>query len=59
VIAKFLARLERDERGLAIRLYPFLDNAGADDRSLAIDPRFGFGRPVLAGTGVRIELLPE
>ena len=59
ILAALLRRIERDERGLAIRLYPFSRRPAATPPALAesprlvvIDPRVGFGRPVLSGTGV-------
>ena len=46
-------RIERDEEGLAVRLYPFTRRLGEDTpRLIAIDPRVAFGRPVIAGTRI-------
>lgn len=50
-----LERIECDELGLARRLYPFMDQA----RNVIIDPRVSFGRPVLRGTGVPVDVLVE
>ncbi|MCB9666115.1 MAG: DUF433 domain-containing protein [Alphaproteobacteria bacterium] len=50
-----LDRIERDEVGLARRLYPFM----GDERSIVVDPRISFGRPVIEGTGVPIENVAE
>lgn len=48
-----LKRIERDSRGLAIRLYPFTRAGGLDaPRFVVIDPRMAFGRPVIAGTRI-------
>jgi uncharacterized protein (DUF433 family) len=61
ILRALLRRIERDERGLAIRLYPLSRRpallAGtpaldASPRMIVIDPRVAFGRPVLSGTGV-------
>lgn len=59
ILVALLHRIERDERGLAIRLYPFSRRPAATPPALAesprlvvIDPLVGFGRPVLSGTGV-------
>lgn len=50
---KFLRRIERDPKGIPIKLYPFSRHAGQDDaRTIVIDPNIAFGRPVLVGTGV-------
>jgi uncharacterized protein (DUF433 family) len=59
ILHALLRRVDRDEHGLAVRLYPFSRRpsppAPALDRLprvVVIDPRIGFGRPVIAGTGV-------
>lgn len=59
ILVALLRRIERDERGLAIRLYPFsrrpaatLPGLAESPRLVVIDPTVGFGRPVLSGTGV-------
>ena len=55
LLTAHLRRIERDARGLAIRLYPFTrrGEASADaPRFVSIDPRVAFGRPVLAGTRI-------
>ncbi|MBI4953992.1 MAG: DUF433 domain-containing protein [Myxococcales bacterium] len=46
-----LARIEYDERGRAVRLFPSLRRTDAA-RSIVIDPLVAFGRPVIAGTAV-------
>ncbi|MCC6992715.1 MAG: DUF433 domain-containing protein [Acidobacteria bacterium] len=55
VLVAHLKRIERDEQGLAVRLYPFTRprEASADaPRLVSIDPRVAFGRPVLAGSRI-------
>lgn len=59
ILSALLRRIDRDEHGLAIRLYPFSRRPSPVAQALAesprlivIDPRIGFGRPVLSGTGV-------
>lgn len=55
-----LRRVERDAGALPIRLYPFLTaREGASSRSVVIDPRVAFGRPTLAGYGVRTDVVAE
>lgn len=56
-----LQRIERDEAGLAARLFPFTRSRHDADspRAVVIDPRISFGKPVIAGTGVPIEVLAE
>lgn len=58
VLETFLRRIDRDPRGVAIRLFPFTrvrsDQEPPADapRLVAIDPRVAFGRPVLAGSRI-------
>ena len=56
VIEKYLRRIERDEKGLLRRLYPFVDAKGAE-RVIAIDPRRKFGRPYLVDAGVETSVI--
>lgn len=49
------------ERDLAVRLYPWVrggDLAG-QPRTIVIDPRLGFGQPVIAGTGIQARIVAE
>ena len=51
-------RIEYDGDGLPVRFYPFTRGFGGEDPKLiAIDPAVKFGRPVIAGTGVRTEVI--
>jgi uncharacterized protein (DUF433 family) len=71
ILSALLKRIDRDERGLALRLYPFsrrpvvAAREGAvpvlanSPRFIVIDPRVGFGRPVLAGTGITTLTIAE
>lgn len=53
LLAASLRRIERDVRGIPVRLYPFTRNELADaPRLVVIDPERAFGRPVIAGTGI-------
>jgi len=48
-----LKRIEGDEAGLAVRLYPFTRRPSPyAPRLVSIDPRVAFGRPVVAGSRV-------
>jgi uncharacterized protein (DUF433 family) len=51
VLAGSLARVEYDAHGRAVRLFPLLRRADAP-KSIVIDPRRAFGRPVIVGTAV-------
>lgn len=50
-----LERVERDEGQIARRLFPYM----SEDRVVVVDPRIAFGRPVIADTGVPVEILVE
>ncbi|MGK7875201.1 MAG: DUF433 domain-containing protein [Xenococcaceae cyanobacterium] len=55
-----LERIEPDDRGLAIKLYPFTRSHEEDNPHLVvIDPRIAFGRLVIAGTGVATSIVKE
>lgn len=61
LIRVYLSRVERDPQGLPIKLYPLTGTQPSvnEPRSVVIDPAVGFGRPVLAGTGVPTVVLAE
>ena len=60
VLKEHLQRIERDEEGLAVRLYPFTRHRHVQNPKLIlIDPRIAFGRPVLAGTGIATSTVAE
>jgi len=56
-----LERIERDPKGVPIKLYPFTraPEAGREMRSIVIDPRVSFGRPILVHTGVPTAVLAD
>ena len=55
-----LERIEPDDSGLAIKLYPFTRSHEEDNpRIIVIDPRIAFGRLVIAGTGIATHVLAE
>jgi uncharacterized protein (DUF433 family) len=47
-----LKRIERNERGLAVRLFPFTRKGTDAPRVVAIDPLVAFGRPVIIGSRI-------
>jgi uncharacterized protein (DUF433 family) len=60
LLAAHLERVERDSSAIPIRLYPFLvRSAESDSRSVVIDPRVSFGRPTIAGSGIRTAVLVQ
>lgn len=60
-IRAHLERIERDAKGLPIKLYPFTRSQlpRGQPRTIEIDPRVSFGRPVLVGTGIPTAVLAE
>src|SRR2546427_11351728 len=59
-----LKRIARDERGVAIRLFPFTRRRDAGTtldalRLIAIDPAVAFGRPVIVGSRVPTSEIAE
>ena len=55
-----LARLERDGKGNPVRLFPYSRSSGLSaeqPKSVVIDPRLSFGRPVLTGVAVPTEVI--
>jgi len=54
-----LARVDWD-RGIAARIFPYTRSSeDQDPRLIVISPDFGFGQPVLAGTGVRVSIIRD
>lgn len=55
-----LRRIERDDRGFPLRLYPFtrVDELN-QPKNIVIDPFISFGKAVIAGTGVSIDIVAE
>jgi uncharacterized protein (DUF433 family) len=55
-----LKRIERDERGIPIKLYPFTRFGSADEpKNIVIDPFISFGKAVITGTGVSTDIVAE
>lgn len=55
-----LERIEPDDTGLAIKLYPFTrSHEDNNPRIVVIDPRIAFGRLVIAETGIATSVLAE
>ena len=52
VLELYLRRVERDDRHIPLRLFPFLTPGDRETQSVAIDPAVSGGRPVLAGSGI-------
>lgn len=52
ILEAHLRRIERDQHGLAIRLYPFTRRGTESPRFVSIDPLVAYGRPVITGSRV-------
>jgi uncharacterized protein (DUF433 family) len=60
VLDAYLRRIEWDEAGFAIRLYPFTRKRELDEpRVVVIDPEVAFGKPVLVNTGIPTATVAE
>ena len=61
LIRAYLERVERDAKGVPIKLYPFMRSQPPREqpRTVVIDPRVSFGKPVVAGTGIPTAVLAE
>jgi uncharacterized protein (DUF433 family) len=60
VVQAYLRRIDRDAKGLPIRLYPFTRKRQLEEpRAIVIDPFVSFGRAVLAGTGISTAVIAE
>lgn len=60
VLKAYLKRIEWDEQGIPIKLYPFIrKNTLEEPKGISIDPTVSFGRPVLVGTGIPTSVIHE
>jgi uncharacterized protein (DUF433 family) len=65
IIGVYLKRIERDTKGLPIKLYPFTRASeteklpSADPRVVVMSPMISFGRPVIVGTGIPVSSVYE
>ena len=57
-----LARIERDAKGTPIRLFPFSRasaKSGDQPKSVVVDPRLSFGRPVISSTAIPTRIIVD
>jgi uncharacterized protein (DUF433 family) len=65
LIGMYLKRIERDAKGVPIKLYPYtrLSESGtqppSDPRVVVMNPAISFGRPVITGTGIPVSSIYE
>jgi uncharacterized protein (DUF433 family) len=61
IIQAYLKRVDRDPKGAALRLYPYLNRHPRhfenEPKLVLIDPRISFGKPVLVGVGVPVAVV--
>ena len=56
----YLKRIDRDDRGLPIKLYPFTRRGDLKQpRIIEIDPSVSYGRPFIVNTGIPTSILAE
>jgi uncharacterized protein (DUF433 family) len=56
-----LTRIERDNHGMPIKLFPFTRPSEAlnDAKLIVIDPEVAFGRPAIAGRGIATDVIAD
>lgn len=60
IVKEYIQRIERDLHGLPIKLYPFSGTGKPDEpRSILIDPKISFGRPILSSINIPVEIIVE
>lgn len=60
VVARYLTRIERNEHGLAQRLFPQTrDTEDLGPKLIVIDPERRFGRPLVAGTDIETAVIAD
>jgi uncharacterized protein (DUF433 family) len=60
VMEAHLKRIERDAKGVPIKLFPFTRRGDPDEpKFVEVDPRKAYGKPVLYGTGIPTSILAE
>jgi uncharacterized protein (DUF433 family) len=60
IVKNYLRRIDRDVKGVPVRLYPYVKTRPPEAPPLVvIDPLISFGKPVLVGTGIPTSILAE
>lgn len=58
IIGVYLQRIDRDSKGLPVKLFPFTRNSegasspSSDPRIIVMNPSISYGLPVINGTGI-------
>ncbi|BAQ63218.1 hypothetical protein GM3708_3624 (plasmid) [Geminocystis sp. NIES-3708] len=58
VLINLLTRIEWDKDNFATKLYPDLNNIN-ENKIIQISPHISFGKPIITGTGIPIQVLTE
>ena len=60
IVKEHMQRIERDLHGLPIKLYPFSGTGKPNEpKSILIDPRISFGRPILSDISIPVDIIVE
>lgn len=60
IVKEYMQRIERDLHGLPIKLYPFSGTGKPNEpKSILIDPKISFGRPILSDISIPVEIIVE
>ncbi len=59
LVERYLERIDRNEKGLASRLFPITRDDGSNARSIVIDPSRRFGRPILESTNLEAAIVAD
>jgi uncharacterized protein (DUF433 family) len=60
MLTAHLRRVEHDDSGLAVRLFPFTRKRQPDEpKIIVMDPYVSFGRPTISGTGIATSIVAE
>ncbi len=59
ILRAHLRRVERDTEGLPVRFFPVVPGESLEARSIFIDPKVSFGKPVIASRGVATSVLVD
>jgi uncharacterized protein (DUF433 family) len=60
ILEAYLDRIDRDDRGIPVRLYPFSrKRVETSPKLVAIDPRICFGKPCISGTRIPTAIIAE
>ena len=60
IVKKYMQRIERDLSGLPVKFYPFSESGEpGKPKSILIDPKISFGRPILSSISIPVEIIVE